>query len=207
MNTRIKILTILTFSIGLFSPSFASMEDNYYTAANFIAQKWVIVEQSSNSNYNVENTITRREMLKVMMNISGKTVSDTCTGKFSDMNSADWGCKYAEAALSEWYIAANATFRPSDSVTKIEALKMIMQAANIERDDNDDWRIGYVSKAIGSNILDSSFSDYNTASLRGWIFLTGSKTYSDTPEFQITDDYYEGLTPEEEELLNDLLNI
>jgi hypothetical protein len=38
-------------------------------------------------------------MLKVLMNVSGKTVSNTCTGEFVDMNNSDWGCKYAESAL------------------------------------------------------------------------------------------------------------
>jgi len=38
-------------------------------------------------------------MLKVMMNLSGKTVSNSCATVFTDMTPNDWGCKYAEAAL------------------------------------------------------------------------------------------------------------
>lgn len=56
------------------------------------------------------------------------------------MPGSDWGCKYAEAALENGYIAANKTFRPNDNVTQIEALKMIMQAKGLEKDSNTDWR-------------------------------------------------------------------
>jgi len=126
-----------------------TMMDLHDSAANFLADQNVIVDQSANTaEYNYTANITRREMLKVAMNISGKTVVDTCTGDFDDLDSDDWGCKYAEAALAEGYIAANAEFRPDDLVTEIESLKMIMQARGIERDENDDWRLGYQSKAM-----------------------------------------------------------
>jgi hypothetical protein len=67
-------------------------------------------------------------MAKVTMKLSETTVEDMCSGKFSDLTSADWACKYAEAGLAQGFFAANPTFRPMDSVTKIEALKMVMQA-------------------------------------------------------------------------------
>jgi len=74
-------------------------------------------------------------MLKIMMKLS------------SDLKTGDWGCKYAEAALTNSYIAANTSFRPADNISKIESLKMIMQARAIQRYENDDWRAGYVEKA------------------------------------------------------------
>jgi hypothetical protein len=120
-------------------------------------------------------------MLKVMMNISGKDVPEVCEGAFTDMSEDDWGCKYAEIALQNGYIAANSEFRPDDNVSKVEALKFIMQAKDIPRDTNDDWRAGYVSKALSEDILNASFDDYNSASFRGWIFVTAMNTYDNTP--------------------------
>jgi hypothetical protein len=38
----------------------------------------------------------------------------------------------------------NENFRPNDPVTKIEALKMIMQARGINKSNNSDWKIAYV---------------------------------------------------------------
>ena len=98
-------------------------------AANKLATLGVIVDNSSNpSDYRLGDTITRREMLKIMMKLSTVTVDDSCEGKFADLPASDWGCKYAEAALANGMIAANANFRPDDNVSKIEALKMIFKA-------------------------------------------------------------------------------
>jgi hypothetical protein len=83
-------------------------------------------------------------MAKVTMKLSEEDVSETCAGKFSDLVAADWACKYAEAGLANGYFAANATFRPMDVVTKIEALKMIMKARGIEKSSNTDWMAAYV---------------------------------------------------------------
>lgn len=184
-----KILASFLLLSLSFSSAFALGSSEI--AANFLAEKGVINNNSGNeSAYNVGMNITRREMLKVMMNLSGKTVGTSCAGKFGDMKSSDWGCKYAEAALTNGYIAANTTFRPNDNVTQIEALKMIMQAKGLERDENADWRAGYVSKALSEGILDSSIF-YDDLAVRGWIFVSGARTYNDAPEL-VDDTSYNG---------------
>ncbi len=156
-----------------------TMMEIHDSAANFLASKNVIVDQSADtSEYNYTSNITRREMLKVAMNISGKTVVDTCTWEFDDLDSDDWGCKYAEAALAEGYIAANAEFRPDDLVTEIESLKMIMQARGIERDANDDWRAGYESKAMTAGVINSELS-FDASAKRGNIFDRAALTYTE----------------------------
>ena len=156
-----------------------TMMEIHDSAANFLASQNVIVDQSADtSEYNYTSNITRREMLKVAMNISGKTVVDSCTGEFDDLDGSDWGCKYAEAALAEGYIAANANFRPDDLVSEIESLKMIMQARGIERDANDDWRAGYQSKAMTAGVINSELS-FDAASKRGNIFDRAALTYTE----------------------------
>lgn len=97
-------------------------------------------------------------------------VVDSCTGAFTDMNSSDWGCKYAESALREGFIAANPTFNPSRNVSKAEALKMIMNATNVGKGSNPVWEAAYVQGAVDAGVLSTSFSDYTTAASRGWIF-------------------------------------
>lgn len=141
-------------------------------AANKLATLWVIVDQSANpADYRLGDTITRREMLKVMMKLSSTvTVVDNCEGKFADLPASDWGCKYAETALANNMIAANSNFRPDENVSKIEALKMIFKARGIEREENEDWKAGYVNTAV-SKWITSTFSDYDTAAERQWIFV------------------------------------
>jgi len=149
-------------------------------SANFIAEKWIINDNSFNpAGYNLDNNITRREMLKILMNLSGKQVMDRCLWAFDDILSTDWGCKYAEAAVKEWYIAQNTNFRPDDLVTQIEALKMIMQWKNIQRNNTDDWREWYKTKAEQLWIINDNYLDYNKSAIRGWIFSNSARSYAD----------------------------
>ena len=149
------------------SAAYTSLE-----AANKLATLGVIVDQSSNPvDYRLGDTITRREMLKVMANLSGVTVTDTCNGDFADLSSSDWGCKYAEAALANGMIAANATFRPDDNVSKSEGLKMVFTARGLERNANSDWRAGYVEAAVELGVAASAFTNYDVAADRGQIFV------------------------------------
>ncbi len=159
----------------------STMMGLHIVAANYLADQNVIVDNSTNVEaYNFTYNITRREMVKVAMNISGKTVVDSCNGEFSDLDSDDFGCKYAEAALANGFIAANASFRPDDLITNSESLKMIMQAKWIERDVNDDWRAGYSTKATSEWLISSTY-EFDANAKRGWIFDIAALAY---PEFK-----------------------
>jgi len=47
-------------------------------SAAFLADMNIVESRDTAEGYNLDAEITRREMLKVMMNMSGKTVLDTC---------------------------------------------------------------------------------------------------------------------------------
>ncbi len=162
-------------------------------SANKLASLGVIVDNSANpANYRLGDSITRGEMAKVTMKLSEQDVVDVCEWKFADLTSADWACKYAEAGLANGYFAANTTFRPQDNVTKVEALKMVMQARGVAKSSNADWMAAYVEAALEAGILDASFTDYNTVAVRGWIF-------------QIAVNAIEGMDDDDDGLLDDLL--
>jgi hypothetical protein len=138
-------------------------------AAQKLADNGVIVDKSSNPTaYNLGNTITRQEALKVMIKLSGvDTKLGTCESPFADIADTDWACKYAVAALNEGFIAANDNFRPKDNVSKVEALKMVMQAKKIAKDANtSDWKAAYVVAAVREGIVADSFSDTGTKAER-----------------------------------------
>ncbi len=148
-------------------------------AANYLATFWVIVDKSEKlSEYNIYDNVTRREMLKIMMNLSWIEVPDSCEWKFSDMDSTDYGCKYAEIALKKKLIAANDTFRPDDSVNQAEALKMIMIVRWISRNENSEWQMWYSTKAVELGLIDYNISNNNTAAQRRFVFLSSARTYS-----------------------------
>lgn len=162
-------------------------------AANKLAGLNVIVDQSANpALYRLGDSITRWEMAKVTINLSGVEVQEICTWKFQDLTSKDWACKYAEKWLSEWYFAANAKFRPQDSITKAEALKMVMQARGISKSSNSDWRAAYVEAAVDAKVLETPFTDYDTVAQRGWIFQAAANAV-DAWESSSADDLLDDL--------------
>lgn len=192
-----------------------------FNAASILATKKVIKMQVDEAWYNLWSNITRKEIMKVVMNLSWKVVTDKCEKKFSDVTN-DWGCKYIESALWLWFIAKNPTFRPNDTITKAESMKLILKARGIEKSHNtDDWRDNYMLTAYDNWVITQKYSDHNTKATRGWIFkaAVGKKSSSSsvsgedkvvalpTPKSQIPneDDYMPGITywyhPYNEELL------
>ena len=112
-------------------------------------------------------------MMKIVMNLSGKSVMEKCTGMFSDV-STDWGCKYIEAALANGYIAKNATFRPNDTITKAESMKLIAQARGLTKvQSTDDWQDDWMMTGV-KNSLTEKYTNHNSFATRGWIFSLGA---------------------------------
>lgn len=182
MNSKNKIMLGLTsfimLSLTILPNLQADVEQESIDSANTLAKSGIIVDNSSDpKKYNFWDGITRREMLKIMMNLSWAPIWETCEQKFSDLPVSDWGCKYAMKALELGFIAPNTTFRPNADVSKIEALKMILRAKNIEPNITSDWRVWYVEKASELWYI-SKFSDYNTQAKRSFVFQIGAKTIS-----------------------------
>jgi len=80
---------------------------------------------------------------------------------------------------------------------------MIMQEKEIVRDDNTDWRAGYVSKAKTEEIVDEGYFEYDLKATRGWIFSSSARSYDD---FTYTEADVE-IEPEIEELFKSLLDL
>lgn len=187
-NTLFKKVTAsaaaLSIVLSIVSPVVGvKAADTGVDAANRLASLGVIEDRSSNpSGYNLGSNITRREMLKVMMNLSSVEVTETCTGKFSDLPASDWGCKYAEAALAAGFIAANARFRPNDMVTEAEALKMVMQARGIPAVAGvEPWGEAYRQAAVAAGILAAGTTVSGTsAAKRSMVFITADSAVSST---------------------------
>jgi len=131
--------------------------------------------------------------LKVMIKLSGlETKLGNCESPFSDIADTDWACKYAVTALNAGFIAKNDNFRPDDKVSKVEALKMVMKARKIAKSNNSDWRAAYVEAAVEAGIADT-FSDFNTSSTRGTMFVWAAEAIELVEENVEEDDDLGGL--------------
>ena len=148
--------------------------------AEYLASKNIIQSHSLDANaYLLWEKITRKEVMKVILNASGIIVDNNCKEIFQDVDN-DWGCKYIETALENQYIIWNESFRPNSDITKTEALKLIFKARNIDKSyTTDSWQQDYISTALYLWFIDEKFSNYNEIATRGWIFAVLSKTYPD----------------------------
>jgi hypothetical protein len=146
--------------------------------AEFLARKWFIERNSfAPSNYKLESNISRKELMKIIIWISWVELNNFCREIFRDVWD-DWGCKYIETALDNWYIEWRQAFRPEEFVTKTEALKLIFKARNIlKRYNTAYWQQDYVSTAYYLWYINTKFSDYNTYITRWEIFTIIERTY------------------------------
>jgi len=155
------------------------------SAAGYLAAQGVITAAQDSSAYRLEDTITRKEMMKIVMNLSGKASPDTCESVFDDVVN-DWGCKYIEAALKNNFIAQNANFRPDESITKAESIKLVLKARGIDKAYNSsDWQGDYMRTALDNGLLDASYSDHNSSATRGWIFSLSATSISSQSDVSV----------------------
>lgn len=143
---------------------------NEKASADFLAFNDIIVSQEQGEKYELDAQITRKEMAKVTLKLSGKSVSNRCSEKFDDLKRWDWGCKYAEAGVKYNFFTLNTLFNPQNNISKIEALKMVMKWTGIKKSESEDWRKWYVTAGLQYGLLEHSFEDYDSPATRWWIF-------------------------------------
>ena len=165
----------LLFSFGIAS---ALTDSREFAAANFLAEKWVIKQFINASDYRLEDTITRKEVAKIVTKLAGVEPEEKCEGKFSDV-AQDWGCKYIERMLKVGFIANSKTYRPDDNITKSEAVKMIFKARGIEKKySTGNWQQDYAKTAADLDLVDT-YTDYGSDALRGWIFRLAARDFEE----------------------------
>lgn len=164
------IATIFLLPTYTYATSYSIL--NPLESANALAKKGIIVDRSNNPElYKLEQTIQRQAIMKIVMKVSNLEIPDSCTWEFNDVNTKDWPCKYIEAALKAWYITKNNSFRPYDSVTKTEAMKLVLKSKGIQKiQQTSNWQADYMITAYEYGIIENKYYDYNAPASRWWIF-------------------------------------
>lgn len=118
--------------------------------------EWKIFAPKSNT--------TRSEFLKMTLKLFGKDYSTTDVSSltFSDVSKTSWQAKVVAKAVSEGIVStANSKFRPNDSISRAEAVKILLKVAWIEASevstssfsDVSGWATKYVEQAKKSGIV------------------------------------------------------
>ncbi len=117
-----------------------------------------LVNWYDDGTFRPENNASRAEYLKMVLRAMGEDYSsvDTTSCKFNDVDKSSWVAKVVAKASSLGIIATeNTSFRPSDSISRAEAMKMLLKAFAIDTpevsvssfSDVSGWAVKYVEKA------------------------------------------------------------
>lgn len=127
----------------MLSNAFAFTSNDVSVAQMLADQKVINNHANDPLQYRLDATITRAELLKIALKIRTLEVptSYTCQQYFIDVNAKqDWICSVVEMAADNDIITReNRTFRPQDTVTRAEALAILMKAEKIKIENDCGW--------------------------------------------------------------------
>lgn len=156
----------------------ALSETEQIIAANFLAKTQIINDYSwSTDQYRINDNISRKEVMKIIINSYEWYKWDIkgvykCSWKYKDVVD-DWGCKYIEKSLNEGIIEKWENFRPDDSITISETLKLIFKIKKTNKTYNSwDWWKDYIDTAYDLWWIYDKNIDWTVEAKRWFIFLT-----------------------------------
>lgn len=169
-----SIIFILSFSLAF--------ANNHIENANYLAKKWIINDNSRNTDwYRLYDNILRQEAAVITLAAYWKQKQDSCENIFKDVSSRkpnSWACLTIEAlAKNKIITTSNSTFRPEDRITKAEVLGMLIKAwfdSEYSFDSKNastkwNWQKQVVDFAA-SKWLIINFADYDSPANRAFVF-------------------------------------
>ncbi len=152
--TLLAFLLLYTNSVQAFN----DIETNWYKQAIIEMKDADIISGYDNGTFGPSNTITRAEILKIILKSANievpEEVSEVC---FPDVDNAAWFAKYicyaAENNIANGYDSWN--FGPNDEVTVLEALAFASRAfeLNIPKQSSWEWYDRYIDYAHDNKII------------------------------------------------------
>lgn len=177
-----KTKALITLSSVLFlfstiaSPALAAtgFSDLSETHANYTAimdlQERGIIGGYPDGTYKPDQTVNRVEALKIILLGAGVDV-ETANGTavFTDTNQNEWYAKYVNKAVSLKIVEGypDGSFKPSNTINLVEALKIVQLANEIDLSDTDvssdpfadayagQWYAPYLQYAKDKNLVDA----------------------------------------------------
>ncbi len=143
-------------AIGAAISVFAGMFAVYASTPAENLQEKGIIEGYEDGELHLERTLTRAEFAKIFCDafLADKTKAEVDVKvDFPDMSDAHWAYEYVEKAVKAGIISGfdDGTFRPDDTVTYEQAVKMIVRYL---QGYDMAYPHGYVSSAVESGITD-----------------------------------------------------
>lgn len=92
---------------------------------------------TTNANFRPNDSITRAESMKMLLNAAWVEVTATETSSFSDVNAKWWEAKYIETAKAKWIVDGQTVnwklvFRPFSNITRAEVSKIVVKTIDLK---------------------------------------------------------------------------
>lgn len=197
-------IALVTLVSGIFSTGVSAYSTSEVEAANALADAGIIVNHADNSAaYNLDQNVLRQEIAAVARGIASLDKETTYTKVFSDVTETTpntWAWASVNALANAGLVAKNTEFRPEANISKAEAVGMVVKAAfgseyAFDATLGTSWQEQVVAFAVANGVV-SSFTNYDTAATRGFVFEAGSNAMaSGTDDMgNILDELLGGLT-------------
>lgn len=113
----------------------------YYTAIKYLTDKKIV--SGSNGRFFPEGDITRAELVKIVFGAAGITPDMSLTNTFSDVDGNAWYAPYVATAKAKGIIGgySDGTFRPNKTITRAEALKVIINTLQNDTLDSVSFKV------------------------------------------------------------------
>ncbi len=169
----LAILTILPTSVATAGGGFSdvSTQEKYFDAIKFLSTN-NIVSGYDDGTFKPENTINRAEMMKIIVEAKLKynglspdfLENYSNTNCFSDVPTYEWFTKYVCYGKEQGWVVGYENgkyFRPSNTITFVEGLKITLEGFNIGYPANSIWYKGAVQTASANNYIPFDIYDFN----------------------------------------------
>lgn len=175
-------VALVTLVSGIFSTGVSAYSTSEVGAANALAEAGIINNHSDNSAaYNLDQNVLRQEIAAVARGIAGLPKATTYTSVYSDVTATTpntWAWASVNALADAGLVAKNPTFRPEANISKAEAVGMVVKAAfgdayAFDAAKGTTWQEQVVAFAVENGVV-SSFTNYDTAATRGFVFEAGA---------------------------------
>ncbi len=157
--STIAAVAILATSASAFAVTFPDVDESAsYAGAVELLTALGVVNGDENGKFNPDNTVTRAEFAKMVVEALGKgeAAASSSYTKFADAQ-GHWAAGYIEAGVAAEFINGydENTFGPDDTVTFAQAVKMLVGAAGYESwaQQAGGWKAGYMSYGSSLGII------------------------------------------------------
>lgn len=175
----IKTNTLRKESSTIYPGLFADINSAHphFKAISFLKDEGVIQGYPDGS-FKPDNRVSRVEVIKFILEGIKADVKNTNSLPFSDTDSNQWYSKYLHTAHELGIVDGypDGTFKPGNSVNKVEFLKMLIEAMQIDISENvedlgftdvseNQWYAPYIQFAIEKNIIEIEGNKFKPTSV------------------------------------------